>query len=237
MALNFTPKLLISSCLNKSQCIRQQLGRNNWLQINFSPCPVHKRVYYSWLANPILIKIWHDCPCQWEIGILIVNDSNNWPFAVATQVQSRCRPITRGYKWVLNKIMEEADKRQILKGGIVLFMMPTSVVHLWNSPPGKHPDIDTWPEGVHSHSQGVSHDPQHHNIQCETFCHREGTWALPPSLSSWQFPLERLSCQVCCKKKKKKASLTPGILYFMLIINSNWSNFLAFSPLFPWLSE
>lgn len=48
-----------------------------------------------------------------------------------------------GYSWVLNKEREEAEKRQIVQGRIMLFIVPKSL-HKWlsceNFPPGKHGD-------------------------------------------------------------------------------------------------
>lgn len=68
----------------------------------------------------------------WDTGMLRVDDSKNRPFAkaqdallmmlqVTTSVQRWCTLISGHYSWVLNKVREEAERRQILRGGIVLF--------------------------------------------------------------------------------------------------------------------
>lgn len=43
-----------------------------------------------------------------------------------------CIPITGGYSWVLNKIKEEADKRQNLGSRIMLCIIP-KFLHKWLS--------------------------------------------------------------------------------------------------------
>lgn len=141
MALNLTPKLLIY-LLTKNLHSSQYPGCYNWLQIHASHVQCMKACIAPGKSSLYSSEDWHDYPCQCGIGILTLNDSNNWLFAVATQVQSRCTLISRGYRWVLNKIRGEGNPA---RWGIPFhdanILIP--VVHLWNSPPGKHPHIHT----------------------------------------------------------------------------------------------
>lgn len=76
-----------------------------------------------------------------DTGKLMVDDSKNRPFAKAEDALLMMLQGAEGvhtHLWTLelgvNKIREEAERRQILRGGIVLFFMPMSL-HKWLSFP------------------------------------------------------------------------------------------------------